>query len=72
LAGAGEQRHHLADLDVVADGACLLSAEQQVIDPLPEGLDGFGDLDLQACARQEVDDGFLGCRLSDHPGEEHE
>src|SRR5262249_43434855 len=56
LAGAGDERHNLGGVDILADRACLLSAGQELANPVLEGVDGADDLDVGAGGGQQVDD----------------
>jgi hypothetical protein len=59
LAGAGDERHNLGNLDIPADRADLLRLGQELAYAVPQGLDGRGDLDIGAGRGQQVDDRLL-------------
>jgi hypothetical protein len=46
LAGTGEQRQCLGELDITADGPGLLGSRQEPVNSLPQRLDGLDDSHL--------------------------
>lgn len=60
LAGAGQQGHDLIGTNLRTDRAGLLSSDQEPADFILQSLNGAGDLDIGAGARQQVDDGLPG------------
>lgn len=70
--GAGQQGHDLVGANLRTDRAGLLSSDQEPTDFILRSLNGAGDLDIGAAARQQVDDGLSGRGLLDHAGEELE